>query len=440
MFDLINRFTVWFRIQKQLNLKHLENHSIVSLKVHIFGSLNLRKEKNISLKKNRCRIVIFSKNPIVKVEISIDSKYLGDAVKSVDNDNLYVLKWNTSVYHDGFLHDLSVVIHDNKNQILNLQNQFSLSTTTITAWTKSKFILYIHWPTFVWNVFSLEIFRNFVFKGMVCLISTLCIYVLILTYYRFRSKRMTRQLLCKKTETSIDFDLLSACCTGCFSLWNKLRLRMMILCSIDLFYYSLIGLAVYHFIGKKYLRRHCPWNQKSNLGPWYIGYLTDGYFGVVFLWGLIIRGTYLPPDMQTFMGTIQLGLFLLPLTYTLSSSCYYRYNQLQTNVQLSESYWTRFKRIFTVYILFIYSFAFVVFWSYMTTASYKYAWILSPFGLILSLFSLGLYVQTKRLTLEHFRFPRVTNHQSDERLDDPEIDVNDQTLIIPGRRETDKDD
>jgi len=139
------------------------------------------------------------------------------------------------------------------------------------------------------------------------------------------------------------------------------------------------------------------------------------------------------------MGTIQLGLFLLPLTYTLSSSCYYRYNQLQTNVQLSESYWTRFKRIFTVYILFIYSFAFVVFWSYMTTASYKYAWILSPFGLILSLFSLGLYVQTKRLTLEHFRFPRVTNHQSDERLDDPEIDVNDQTLIIPGRRETDKD-
>jgi len=75
----------------------------------------------------------------------------------------------------------------------------------------------------------------------------------------------------------------------------------------------------------------------------------------------------------------------------------------------------------------------------MTTASYKYAWILSPFGLILSLFSLGLYVQTKRLTLEHFRFPRVTNHQSDERLDDPEIDVNDQTLIIPGRRETDKD-
>jgi hypothetical protein len=40
-------------------------------------------------------------------------------------------------------------------------------------------------------------------------------------------------------------------------------------------------------------------------GPWYIGYLTADHFGAVFLWGTIIRGIYLPPDMQLFMGTIQ---------------------------------------------------------------------------------------------------------------------------------------
>jgi len=33
--------------------------------------------------------------------------------------------------------------------------------------------------------------------------------------------------------------------------------------------------------------------------------MTDGYFGAVFLWGMVVRGIYLPPDMQTFMGTIQ---------------------------------------------------------------------------------------------------------------------------------------
>jgi hypothetical protein len=78
---------------------------------------------------------------------------------------------------------------------------------------------------------------------------------------------------------------------------------MMILCSIDLFYYSLMGLALYHFIGQ------FGFLQSSLivlfLGPWYFGYLTDGYFGAVFLWGMIIRGIYLPPDMQTYMGTIQ---------------------------------------------------------------------------------------------------------------------------------------
>ena len=40
-------------------------------------------------------------------------------------------------------------------------------------------------------------------------------------------------------------------------------------------------------------------------GPWYIGYLTDGYFGSIFLWGIIIKGFYLPPDAQTLVGFIQ---------------------------------------------------------------------------------------------------------------------------------------
>ena len=43
----------------------------------------------------------------------------------------------------------------------------------------------------------------------------------------------------------------------------------------------------------------------SFAGPWYVGFLTQDHFGAVFLWGTVIRGTYLPPDMQTFMGTIQ---------------------------------------------------------------------------------------------------------------------------------------
>ena len=51
-------------------------------------------------------------------------------------------------------------------------------------------------------------------------------------------------------ESVSNFFSLSACCTTCFTVWNKFRLRMMLLCSVDLLYYSLIGLAIYHFIGE----------------------------------------------------------------------------------------------------------------------------------------------------------------------------------------------
>jgi hypothetical protein len=56
------------------------------------------------------RIVIFSKLSIINVNISIDGKYLGSAIQSIDNQNLFVLPWNSSLYADENLHEISVEI------------------------------------------------------------------------------------------------------------------------------------------------------------------------------------------------------------------------------------------------------------------------------------------------------------------------------------------
>ncbi|CAF4268771.1 unnamed protein product [Rotaria socialis] len=327
------------------------------------------------------RIVIFSQWPIIDVKVSIDSKFLGNAIQSIDNQNLYVLQWNASYYHDGYHHKLSVEIKDNQNNKMKTENEFSLSTTTVIAWTLSKFILSIHWPTF----------------GIISISGALCVYIIVLMFFRFRAKRMIPT---------------QSCCGVCFTLWNKVRLRMMLLCSIDLFYYSLIGLALYHFIG-----------------PWYIGYLTDGHIGAVFLWGTIMRGMYLPPDMQTFMGTIQLLLFLFPLTSCLCSSCYYRYVQLQSSIHLTESNCHRAFRIYTVYLIFIYTVVFVLFWSFMSTASYKLAWIISPFGVALAAFSSFLFLKSKRLKIEDFKFQSITN-EHDDSINENIIEGDDQQSIV----------
>ena len=118
---------------------------------------------------------------------------------------------------------------------------------------------------------------------------------------------------------------------------------------------------------------------------------------------------------EKFFSLFQVVLYLFPLTYSLSCSSYYRYNELQSNRRMNESHWNRAIRIWSVYIIFGYTFLFVLFWSFVTTASYSLAWILSPFGITLALFSLVLYVMSQRLTLEDFRFPRI-NTQSEEIL------------------------
>lgn len=64
--------------------------------------------------------------------------------------------------------------------------------------------------------------------------------------------------------------------------------RWTLLCSVDRMFYPLLALAIYHLVG-----------------PWCIGYLTDGKFGALFLWGTVIGGSYLLPDAQFLLGVVQ---------------------------------------------------------------------------------------------------------------------------------------
>ena len=44
-------------------------------------------------------------------------------------------------------------------------------------------------------------------------------------------------------------------------------------------------------------------------GPLYLGYLTEDQFGAVFLWGTVINGIYLLPDMQIFFCNWQVSVY-----------------------------------------------------------------------------------------------------------------------------------
>ena len=224
---------------------------------------------------------------------------------------------------------------------------------------------------------------------------------------------------------------------------------MMILCSIDLFYYSLIGLALYHFIGNLPSLSPILRKQGGHFRSMVFRILNRRLFRCCFSLGNGDSRNVSPPRYANIHGnnssnrslfnnwdqsfSFQLLLFLFPFTFSLCSSCYYRYNQLQSSSNLAESRWDRFSRIFTVYIIFAYTIFFVLFWSFVTTASYKLAWILSPFGLTLALFSLFLYIKSKRLRREDFRLQSMTIIPADT------SSVNDEQPILTGRTSTSKD-
>ncbi|CAF1094303.1 unnamed protein product [Adineta ricciae] len=307
------------------------------------------------------RIVIFSYLPIVDVQISIDEQSMGSARQAIDHSNLFVLPWNASIYHDDNLHVISVRIRDQENNSITITHEFSLTLSTITSWNKSKILLTVHQPTF----------------GLCFLTLSLFIYIALLLFFRYQAKRIP-----------IHFN-------GRCLLWNRFRLRMTLLCSVDLIYFSLLAFVIYHFIG-----------------PWYIGYLTQDHIGAVFLWGILIKRTYLPPDIQVLSGNFQLYFIVFPYTHCLSSLCYYRYKQLESSTNLIKFYFSRCGRIFTIYILFVYTISFLMFWSFVMTASYRFGWILSPFGLILIAFAIFLYLHAHRLKCGDFKL--LTSQSSTE--------------------------
>jgi len=47
---------------------------------------------------------------IINVNISIDGKSIGSAIQSIDNKNLFILPWNTTLYNDKNLHEILVEI------------------------------------------------------------------------------------------------------------------------------------------------------------------------------------------------------------------------------------------------------------------------------------------------------------------------------------------
>lgn len=86
--------------------------------------------------------------------------------------------------------------------------------------------------------------------------------------------------------------------------------KLWVLSSINRLFWPIIGYGMYLAIG-----------------PWSIGEVIDGYYGVVFVWGIFVNGVYLPGSLTYLYGFLQLFLCQMPLIFIYANCVESRYYQ-----------------------------------------------------------------------------------------------------------------
>lgn len=96
-----------------------------------------QKAENISFsaKSSHIRMLLFQKKPSnrVRLSVEIDGKHLGFAYRSVDNDSLWLLKWDTALYSTGF-HTIKAVLQgEDSVPLVETRFRFSLDGTSLAS-------------------------------------------------------------------------------------------------------------------------------------------------------------------------------------------------------------------------------------------------------------------------------------------------------------------
>lgn len=77
--------------------------------------------------------------------------------------------------------------------------------------------------------------------------------------------------------------------------------KLWILSTVDRLFWPIIGYCIYLAVG-----------------PWSFCEIIDGHYGVIFVWGIYIDGSYLPGSLTYLYGYFQLMLCQLPLIWIYS--------------------------------------------------------------------------------------------------------------------------
>ncbi|XP_059158619.1 transmembrane protein 62-like isoform X2 [Physella acuta] len=214
------------------------------------------------------RIVAFSSAPIKMITVKLDNRIVGEAYQVWRGYPLYTLSWTPQLFVYG-QHTIQVFVQDEMGRNKTIKQHFTLEIAEKKFGIVSRALLML-------NIYSLG---KLVFGLLVFF------YVFILTSFR--------QCMCIRLYYLRDVMLLGP-------VVNSFLMKIWLAARTNVAYYILVGSVLY-----------------LTFGPWFIGHLLTDQLGVVFVWGILINGSFIPGGLTFFYGIFQFLSFNLPLTLIL---------------------------------------------------------------------------------------------------------------------------
>ncbi|XP_069117424.1 transmembrane protein 62-like isoform X1 [Argopecten irradians] len=214
------------------------------------------------------RILIFSPDEITTADVYIDDVYVGSA-HHIEGP-LFALPWQPLKYGKG-IHKLRVVVQDAAQRGREVIQPFTIDTKGQALPSVAAFLLII-------NVHNLA-------KLLFWFLACTYIGVLLL----LRSCDDIRIIFIRGRY-------IPPICRPLVSFINSWLLRLWLVSRISSLFYPLVSYTLY--IG---------------IGPWFVAEILEGHLGVVFIWGLYVKGAFIPGSLAYLYGIFQIVVFNVPI-------------------------------------------------------------------------------------------------------------------------------
>lgn len=214
-------------------------------------------------KSTHIRFLAFSPASMTSATVEIDGYPLSSPVTQVDGP-LFVCQWNPDDFSTG-IHSITVKVQDSTGRISVRSQLFSLDGSRPTLDLIPAFLM----------------LTDFFTLGRVLFCVFFVIIVLGLGFLRRCDPSSCKGFLC-----------------GLLGRWWN---RLVLLAHTNNLFYPLYLFGVY-----------------TAIGPWFIGEMTRGHIGALFVHGMYLKYHWIPGSLSYYYGIMQLVLFNLPLTLYLA--------------------------------------------------------------------------------------------------------------------------